>query len=415
MTSTDVAIIGAGPNGIALAAHLGAAGVDHVVLGRPFGTWREHMPTGMLLKSEPYGSDVAAPRRGYALRDFCLASGIAYVDRVEPVALSTFLAYADWYTKKLGPEVLGPLVATLNFSGSVYSLRLEDGSELSARRVVVATGTVPFAHIPAVLRALPPGMVSHSCDHRDPSALKGRRIAIIGAGQSALELGALAHEAGAEVELLVREPSLFFHPPMSEVRGWRDKLRHPASPLCEGWHCWLYYHCPDLFRGLPEHERALRARTFLGPAGARWLRTRVEGQFPAHTSCRVAEASRSGEGAKLVLDSGGRRRSATYDHVIAGTGFRTDLSRLSFLPADLRKEVRVAGGAPVLSRSFESSVSGLFFVGFPAAASLGPSMRFLAGTHFTARRLAGHLSRRRPGPATVDAMQRPVDLSQAPA
>ena len=360
MTDTDVAIIGAGPNGLALAAHLKAVGVEHVVLGRSFSTWRDHMPRGMMLKSEPYGSDVAAPFEGYRIRDFCRSTGAHYVDRVEPLKLATFLWYADWFTRRLVPGVHEANVTSLAHSEDGFSLYAESGLGLTARRVVVASGLIPFAYVPAVLKALPDGLISHTSAHTDPGRFSGRRVGLVGAGQSALELAALLNEAGAEVEVIARPPALYFHPPMAERRAWWEALRQPASPHCEGWHCWGYYHLPDLFRALPEHERVVRSRTFLGPAGARWLRPRVEGQMAVHAGARIIEARPAGAASQAGAGClPGRRREAQYDHVIAGTGYRLDLDRLGFLSQDLRKAVSVAGGAPVLSRSFESSVPGL--------------------------------------------------------
>src|SRR6516165_1462268 len=60
MTSeVDVAIVGAGPYGLSLAAHLQALGVEYRVFGRPMDTWRHHMPEGMLLKSDGFASSLS--------------------------------------------------------------------------------------------------------------------------------------------------------------------------------------------------------------------------------------------------------------------------------------------------------------------------------------------------------------------
>jgi len=46
-----VVIIGAGPYGLAAAAHLRAAGIEHRIFGEPLSFWRRHMPAGMFLRS----------------------------------------------------------------------------------------------------------------------------------------------------------------------------------------------------------------------------------------------------------------------------------------------------------------------------------------------------------------------------
>jgi hypothetical protein len=79
------------------------------------------------------------------------------------------------------------------------------------------------------------------------------------------------------------------------------------------------------------------------------------------------------------------------DHVIAGTGYRVDLSRLAFIEKKLQSQLNDAEGTPVLSRHFESSVRGLYFIGAAAAPSFGPLLRFAYGAKFAAKRVAARL------------------------
>jgi cation diffusion facilitator CzcD-associated flavoprotein CzcO len=386
---TNVAIIGAGPNGVAIAAQLKASGVERRIFGYPLATWRDRMPEGMLLRSEPYASDIAAPVSGFGVRDYCFANDLPYIERKQPLSLATFLRYADWFTNTLVPDVEQVEVTSLQHDKDGFLLSIKDERQLRARYVVVATGVIPFAFIPEVLRSLPTQVVSHSSAHLDLQAFRGKRVAAVGGGQSALETAALLHEAGAEVELIARE-SIMFNKPVPETTGVLTWLHKPVNPLCETWHCFAYYALPDAFRALPERVRVDKARTVLGPSGAWWLQQRVEGRFPLRTGYRIIDAHPIGDRAHLVLE-GKRRDEVTYDHVIAGTGYRLNLDCLDFISPELRGALKLTGGVPVLSRSFESSVPDLFFVGAPAAPSLGPSMRFIAGTRFTARRLARRL------------------------
>ena len=82
MSVTDALIIGAGPFGLSISAHLRHLGVDHVIVGRTMDTWRSHMPAGMNLKSEPYGSTIASPKPGYDISTYSAAHGLDYIDRV---------------------------------------------------------------------------------------------------------------------------------------------------------------------------------------------------------------------------------------------------------------------------------------------------------------------------------------------
>ena len=60
----DVAIIGAGPHGLSVAAHLRAAEIDLRIFSHPMRNSRDHMPKDMTLKSDGFASNLsaAAPR-----------------------------------------------------------------------------------------------------------------------------------------------------------------------------------------------------------------------------------------------------------------------------------------------------------------------------------------------------------------
>ena len=64
----QLAIIGAGPYGLSIAAHLRERGADFRIFGTPMGTWREQMPKGMLLKSDGFASNLSDPRALLTLR-----------------------------------------------------------------------------------------------------------------------------------------------------------------------------------------------------------------------------------------------------------------------------------------------------------------------------------------------------------
>jgi len=82
------------------------------------------------------------------------------------------------------------------------------------------------------------------------------------------------------------------------------------------------------------------------------------------------------------------------EHVIAATGYRADIDRLSFIEKSLRARIKRVGKMPALSGSFECSMPGLYFVGNGAAGSFGPLMRFVYGCEFAAPRVSRHVVRR---------------------
>jgi len=390
MSNNDALVIGAGPFGLSVAAHLRALGVSHQIVGRPMDTWKAHCPPGMKLRSEPYGSDMASPRAGYDVRAFCRLRGLDYIDRLGPLSIERFLDYADWYREQLVPDVADHTVTEVTAIGAGFRVAFADADPVTARRVVVATGVRPYVTIPAELSGLPADLVSHTSDHHQLDRFAGTRVAVVGGGQSALETAALLHEAGAHVEVIARRP-VFWLEPNPERISRLGHIRRPVNKLCEGWHC-AFWNSPAAFRRLPEEMRVRKARTVLGPAGAWWLKDRVDGVIDVFAAHELRGAAAKGSGVRLLVD-GPDRSTVDADHVIAGTGFRIDLTRLDFLPKSLLAGISMLNGYPVVSRAGETSVPGLYFAGAPAAVSLGPSVRFIAGTHNIARQMARSLAR----------------------
>jgi FAD-dependent urate hydroxylase len=392
MQNVKVLIIGAGPYGLSIATYLRARGVDHLIVGSPMDTWRAHSPAGMFLKSEPYGSNFASPRPGYNLATYSRAHGLDYSSRLGPLPLDQFLGYADWFTANLVRNLRDDQVTGLARTSGGFTATFAGGDSVTAGQVVIATGVRPYRNIPDELAGLPADVVSHTIDHHQLDKFSGQDVVVLGAGQSALETSALLHEQGANVRIVARVPQLAWNDRNPERLSAVGHLRRPAPRLCEGWKC-VFWNTPEAFRLLPRETQAVKARSVLGPAGSWWLRDRVEGVIETLGGYRVQKADARDNGVRLFLD-GQRQTVIDADHVVAGTGFRVDLARLPFLPDDLRCGLRTFSDYPVLSRAGESTVPGLYFAGAAAAGSLGPSMRFVAGTHNIARVMADRLSRR---------------------
>lgn len=392
MSTRQVAIIGAGPFGLSISAHLSALGIDHVIAGRPMDTWRSHMPHGMLMKSEPYASTIASPDGNYDVATYCRSHGLDYVPRMGPLTRERFLDYADWYAERLVPGIREDTVTDVSPADGEFRVTFADGPPVAVRKVVVATGVLPYRHVPAELAGLSSDLVTHSADHDSLDEFKGRRIAVIGAGQSALETAALLNEGGADVQVVARTPKLNWNAPNPEYLSAVGRIRRPPTQLCEGWKCAFWY-TPRAFRLLPEDYRITKAPTVLGPAGAWWLRNRIEGVVDVLTGHTVREATAVRGGVRLTLD-GPRQSVLEAEHVIAGAGFRVNLARLPFLPEMLRSAIKTLNGYVVVSRIGETSVPGLYFTGAPTLLSIGPSSRFIAGTHSLSSVLAKSVAKR---------------------
>lgn len=390
----SVAIVGAGPYGISIAAHLKSAGVDFRIFGSPMSRWRHQMPKGMFLKSEGFASNLSDPEQRFTLAEYCSSTGTPYGDIMKPVPLDVFTEYALSFQRNLVPNVEEVMVTRIDREADWFELKLADGTSLQARNVIIATGLEHACHLPPELAGLPQELVSHSSAHHDLSCVQGKDVTVIGGGQSALETAALLREQGVAVRLLVRQSSLKWNAvPTVGRRSVYQRVRHPESPLGPGLQVWAYCNAPAMFRLLPRRVRFERVKNTLGPAGGWWLKERVAGRLPILHEHAVVNAEPRGSNIMLQVHKPGTGivHLAT-DHVIAATGYRFAAERLPFLSMRMKSLIKTERQVPVLSAHFESSVPGLYFTGLASAHSFGPSMRFLAGAKYTAQRISGHLA-----------------------
>jgi glycine/D-amino acid oxidase-like deaminating enzyme len=393
----EVAIIGAGPYGLAAAAHLRAANVAIRVFGEPMSFWRRHMPQGMKLRSPWIATHIADPLDRYLLDDYFRE---ARLRRPDLLPVENFIGYGRWFQERVVPDLDTRTVAEIAVFDDGFRLALDDGKSFFARRVVMATGLLGHEHRPGQFDGLPGALVSHSCEHTDSSRFRGRRVAVIGRGQSACESAALLHEAGADVELICRGRPLWNADP--EQRGklrkamrslLGDVLIPPAQvgPFPFNW----LVEAPGLIRHFPEQSRDRLNGHCLRATAALWLQSRLR-DVPV-SEHEILAARQDGDRIALTLDDGTRR----VDHVLLATGYRIDVDKMHILEPRMRSRIARHGGSPVLSAAFESSVAGLHFAGSSAVASFGPLLRFVAGAGFAARRIARSAAGGRRGPTVL--------------
>jgi len=393
--SPQIAIIGAGPYGLSIAAHLRERGVGFRIFGHPMQTWLTQMPRDMQLKSEGFASSLSSPGADFTLKQYCEEQNIPYSDYDSPVRLETFSRYGQAFQKRLVPGLEERTVISLARTAKGFTLQLDDGQLVHPRRVVVAVGIAAFSNLPPQLTRLPIALYSHSSRHRNLDSFRGRDVTIIGGGASALDLAALLHVEGATVRLICRQPVVEIHQgPGLKARTLWQRMRHPRSGIGHSFRSLALAEAPLVFHYLPTALRLHVVRTHLGPAGGWFIRDRVIGKIPLLLGSQVVQAECHEGRARLTIKSAdGTESYVMTDHVIAATGYRIDLRRVSFLDQAIVATLHSVDHAPVLSSNFESSIAGLYFVGALSAASFGPLVRFAYGARFTAARISRHLSK----------------------
>jgi len=385
----DVVVIGAGPYGLSAGVHLQAKGLSVRVFGEPMEFWATKMPAGMLLRSPRVASNISDPTSAFTLEAYEAASGIE--PRVR-TPLETFVEYGRWFQHQLSSCLEKTPVLAIRKENSVFTLPLENGKSVTSRRVVVAAGIGPFQKKPAVFDHLPAAQVSHCYEGRKIAEFRGQRVAVIGAGQSALESAVLLAEAGAEVEVIARIPALRWI-------GMHPRLHHlgPISKMMYSSHdvgpagisrlvAW-----PNLMRRVPLGLRDKMRKRAVRSAGAPWLMPRLTA-VKISTGRAVERAESRGDEVHLKLNDGTERR---VHHVLLGTGYQVDISRYSFLTPEMAANIRQLDGYPDLGAGFTTSIPGLHFLGATAARSFGPLLYFVAGTEFASRELTSHIVRNR--------------------
>ena len=390
----DAVVIGAGPYGLAVSGELRRAGVDAHVFGEAMSFWMRYMPKGMRLRSRWNASHIGDPKGQLSLDTF-ERERATRIGR--PVPVADFIAYGRWFQARAVPDLDPRAVRRIEVRGGGFRVVLADGEPMETRRVVVAAGIAPFAARPAAFDGLPAELASHSVDHSDLAPFAGRRVAVIGGGQSAIESAVLLRENGADVEVIMRARRLRWVG-RAPREGALGPLLFDRTDVGPAFLSHLIAH-PTLMRLLPRAVQRDAARRALAPGASLWLRPRLGG-VAISGGRQVVDVSRRDGQVSLRLDDG---TSRTVDHVLLATGYRVDIRRYPFLAHDLVARVRCVDGHPVLDAGFQSSVAGLYFVGAPAMWSFGPLLRFVSGTHFAARMLTRHATSARPARSATEA------------
>ncbi len=319
----DAVVIGGGQSGLTTAIKLKQEGVGRVLVvdrspaGRegPWITWAR-MET-LRTQKDLHGPDAGIPAATF--RAWWEAQhGEQGWHTLGLIPREEWAAYLAWVRETFEVEVRSDTEVTLlDTDGSTATLRVvTDGVEdvLHARAVVVASGLHGWGGpaLPAFTAALPRHLWLHSSDDLDAARVRGRRVAVIGAGASAFDNAAAALEAGASrVVQLVRRPEL---PTLNAARALESRgiYRHfaalPESLRFELTHRYLSLPMPP-----PDHSVA-RCRRFA--------------QYELMLGAAVASAVAADGAVEITTVDG---RTETVDLIVLATGFVVDIDAMGWL------------------------------------------------------------------------------------
>ncbi|HEX4603109.1 MAG TPA: NAD(P)-binding domain-containing protein [Candidatus Angelobacter sp.] len=385
MSVGNTVIVGAGPYGLSIAAHLKAAGIPFQLYGTPLESWRKYMPVGMVLKSERFASNLWDPDRRFTLERYSAERKMPYQAAGVPLSLADFLGYAEWFRQRAVGEPIDAKVTSIRRTRDGFALDFAGAPSLEAHRVIIATGHMAFKVIPEEFAGLPEPLCYHSSVLHDVARFAQRDVTVIGAGQSALESAALLQEAGARVRVIVRQGKVAWNAPRNGHNALTEKIVRPESGIGFGWESMAIAEMPQWFRRLfPVDLRHRYVAKSWGPSGAWWLRQRVEGSMEILLNHKISLAKEENGRVYLEVQSPDGMEKIWTDHVIAATGYKVDLDRMNCLSPELRQSIARERAAPLLNSQFETSVPGLFIVGIASSPTFGPVMRFMFGAKHVA-------------------------------
>jgi FAD-dependent urate hydroxylase len=382
-SQTDLLIIGAGPFGLSIAAYASHAQIEHLIVGRPMEFWKSNMPKGMFLRS---ASDWHLDAAGDATMERFFAEQNQTPSAVQPLSLDVYLQYVKWFSRRKQLAPIEHLISSLSHDWAAdppFTVVLDNGDTIRARRVVVAIGFKYFKNLPIeLIQLLPEGSYGHTCDEVDFLKYEGKRLLIVGGRQSAFEWAALLAEAGAaEVHVTHRHDS-----PQFAQSDWTW-----VNPVVDA-----MVNDPAWYRSLSESDKeSINQRMFaegrlkLEP----WLQRRMNrDSIKLWPRTQIASCTQLASGELSVLLNSGIK--FCIDHIILATGYKVSIGQVPFLNSgNLLPQLRTADGFPELDDHLQTNIPGLFMTSMPAAQQFGPFFNFTVSVRTAAKLIVSAIAK----------------------
>jgi thioredoxin reductase len=398
MKKREVVIVGAGPYGLSSAAHLVDAGVEPHVFGEALSFWKQNMPRQMLLRSRTEASNIHAPQKHLSIDAYQRVIKRRFS---EPVPVEDFIAYGEWLQRQVVPKLDVRRVSQVSRNGSGFVISTNDGDSFHAKSVVLALGIGLFLQRPEQFAGISRELAPHSSELPDLSQFRGKRVAVLGKGQSALEYAAILHENGAEVQIITRSTGIAFRPFAWRKHLFRTLMPGPLKPISYkilpptdlgDINTARKMADPEKFRRQTPETQEKLIKDCTKPVGAYWLSSRLAG-VEVKTGLTVTRAQEIGAKLNLSFSDG---TTDQVDLVALATGYKIDISKYGILDPMLQEQVQqTPDGYPVLTTGLETSVSGLHMVGVIAERTLGPTLRFVTGTSNAGPRVAAAITNKK--------------------
>jgi putative flavoprotein involved in K+ transport len=223
----DALVIGAGQAGLASSYFLKRSGYHFVVLeagSAPTGSWSQYYDSLQLFSPARYSSLPGYPFPGPAER-------YPYRDEV--------CAYLQSYAARFQfPISFHQEVSHIERVESGFQVVTRTGTQYQTRTIIAASGPFRQPVLPSFSdQNVFQGQILHSTDYRNPTPFQGQRVLVVGAGNSAVQIGAELARV-ARVTLTSRRPIHFMSQRLlgRDVHFWMRLLGVDRLPLSFFWH-----------------------------------------------------------------------------------------------------------------------------------------------------------------------------------